>query len=85
MPTHANHLRSIKTFPHLTQHITTWADPAAPTAEKVAYATLSAEDIAHYQRMVVALNETIRVMGEIDAVIEAHGGWPIRYVRPHHL
>jgi len=28
--------------------------------------------------VVVALNETIRVMGEIDAVIEAHGGWPIR-------
>jgi hypothetical protein len=26
----------------------------------------------------VALDETIRIMGEIDAVIEAHGGWPIR-------
>jgi hypothetical protein len=38
--------------------------------------TLSAEDIAHYQRVVVALNETIRLMAEIDAVIEAHGGWP---------
>jgi len=25
-----------------------------------------------------ALNETIRIMGEIDAVIEEHGGWPIR-------
>jgi hypothetical protein len=24
------------------------------------------------------LNETIRIMGEIDAVIAAHGGWPIR-------
>ncbi|MBK6430880.1 type ISP restriction/modification enzyme [Candidatus Amarolinea dominans] len=40
--------------------------------------TLSAEEIEHYQRVGVALNETIRVMGEIDAVIEAHGGWPIR-------
>ncbi|MFZ1471592.1 MAG: type ISP restriction/modification enzyme, partial [Anaerolineae bacterium] len=40
--------------------------------------TLSAEEIEHYQRVVVALNETIRVMGEIDAVIEDHGGWPIR-------
>lgn len=37
---------------------------------------LSADDIAHYQRIVVALNETIRLMAEIDAVIEAHGGWP---------
>lgn len=40
--------------------------------------TLSAEDIEHYQRVVVSLNETIRIMGEIDAVIEAHGGWPIQ-------
>ena len=38
--------------------------------------TLSANDIAHYQRVVVALNETIRLMAEIDEVIEAHGGWP---------
>lgn len=38
--------------------------------------TLSDEDIAHYQKIVVALNETIRIMGEIDEVIEAHGGWP---------
>ena len=40
--------------------------------------TLSAEEIEHYQRVVVALNETIRIMGEIDAVIEEHGGWPIQ-------
>jgi len=38
--------------------------------------TLSTEDIAHYQRIVVALNETIRLMAEIDCVIETHGGWP---------
>jgi predicted helicase len=38
--------------------------------------TLSDEDIAHYGRIVVALRETIRLMGEIDAVIEEHGGWP---------
>ena len=37
---------------------------------------LSDEDVAHYQRIVVALNETIRIMAEIDEVIEAHGGWP---------
>jgi len=40
--------------------------------------TLSAEDIEHYPRVVVALNETIRIMGAIDAVIEEHGGWPIQ-------
>jgi len=38
--------------------------------------TLSDEDIAHYQKIIVALNETIRIMAEIDEVIEAHGGWP---------
>jgi predicted helicase len=38
--------------------------------------TLSKDDIAHYQKIVVALNETIRLMQEIDAVIEQHGGWP---------
>lgn len=37
---------------------------------------LSTDDIAHYQRVVVALNETIRLMAEIDVAIEAHGGWP---------
>jgi predicted helicase len=40
--------------------------------------TLTEDDIAHYQRIVVALKETIRLMEEIDEVIEAHGGWPIR-------
>ena len=38
--------------------------------------TLSGEDIAHYQKIVVTLNETVRLMAEIDDVIEAHGGWP---------
>ena len=38
--------------------------------------TLSDEDIAHYQKIVVALSETIRLMAAIDVVIEAHGGWP---------
>jgi len=40
--------------------------------------TLSADDITHYQRIVVALNETIRLMAEIDQVIDEHGGWPIK-------
>ena len=38
--------------------------------------TLSDEDIVHYQKVVVALNETSRIMGEIDDIIEYHGGWP---------
>jgi type I restriction-modification system DNA methylase subunit/SOS-response transcriptional repressor LexA len=38
--------------------------------------TLSKDDIAHYQKIVVALSETIRLMKEIDQVIEQHGGWP---------
>ncbi len=38
--------------------------------------TLSDDHVAHYQKIVVALNETIRIMVEIDEVIEAHGGWP---------
>jgi predicted helicase len=38
---------------------------------------LSEEDITHYQRVVIALKETIRLMAEIDEVIEAHGGWPL--------
>ena len=38
--------------------------------------TLTSDDIVHYQRIVVALSETIRLMAEIDRVIDAHGGWP---------
>ena len=37
---------------------------------------LLAKDIAHYQKIVVALHETTRIMAEIDEVIEAHGDWP---------
>jgi hypothetical protein len=33
-------------------------------------------DIEHWQQIVVALAETIRLMQEIDDVIEKHGGWP---------
>lgn len=38
--------------------------------------TLSDEDIAHYHKIVISLKETIRLMAEIDQVIEQHGGWP---------
>jgi hypothetical protein len=44
--------------------------------DEVSLRTKLADDIAHYQRSVVALNETMRLKAEIDQVIEAHGGWP---------
>ena len=37
---------------------------------------LTKDDIAHYQKIIVAISETIRIMAEIDEVIEEHGGWP---------
>ena len=37
--------------------------------------TLSKGDISHYHKIVIALAETIRLMAEIDKVIEKHGGW----------
>jgi len=37
---------------------------------------LTDDDIDHYQKIVVALSETIRIMAEIDEVIDQHGGWP---------
>jgi len=39
---------------------------------------LSFDDISHYQKVVVALGKTIRLMQEVDKVINAHGGWPIK-------
>ena len=38
--------------------------------------TLSNGDITHYQKVIVALSETFRIMADIDNVIEACGGWP---------
>jgi hypothetical protein len=46
---------------------------------------LPKEDIEHYHRVVVALSETIRLMKEIDKLIDQHGGWPLvgmPYVSP---
>jgi hypothetical protein len=39
---------------------------------------LTAADRTHYQKVIVALSETIHIMKDIDAVIEKHGGWPLR-------
>ncbi len=41
--------------------------------------TLSQDDISHYHKIVVALSETIRLMAEIDQVINQHGGWPAAF------
>jgi hypothetical protein len=38
---------------------------------------LSYDELTHYQKVIVALKETIRLMAEIDEVIEEHGGWPL--------
>ena len=43
--------------------------------------SLSDEEVAQYQEIVVALNETIRIMAEVDEVIGAHGGWPTAFQR----
>ena len=43
------------------------------TGRKLAY-----DDTVHYQKIVVALSETIRLMAAIDEAIDQHGGWPIR-------
>jgi predicted helicase len=37
---------------------------------------LTDDDVAHYQKIVIALSNTIRVMQDVDEVIERHGGWP---------
>jgi len=38
---------------------------------------LSYDDTQHYQHIISALSETIRLMAEIDKSITQHGGWPI--------
>lgn len=40
--------------------------------------TLSVDDIVHYEKVIVALSETARFMGEVDAEIEGAGGWPMK-------
>ncbi len=39
---------------------------------------LSTEDIVHYGKVVVSLRETIRLMAEVDGVIDVNGGWPVK-------
>jgi hypothetical protein len=42
---------------------------------------LTHEDVEHYKSIVVALGETIRIMSEIDEVIDSHGGWPGAFIQ----
>ena len=44
------------------------------------YRALSKDDIDHYQKIVFAISETIRIMKEIDEVIDRHGGWPGAFI-----
>jgi predicted helicase len=53
-----------------------WLKDRGPKSGK-AGRTLSVDDIAHYGKITVALRETIRLMAEIDEVIDAHGGFPL--------
>ncbi len=39
---------------------------------------LSFEDIVHYMKAVVSLRETIRLMAEVDRVIESAGGRAVK-------
>jgi hypothetical protein len=40
---------------------------------------LSAAEIAHYEKIVAALNETARLTANIDQAIAEHGGWPAAF------
>ena len=41
---------------------------------------LKQNDKELYQKVIVTISETIRIMAEIDEVIDAHGGWPGGFV-----
>jgi hypothetical protein len=41
--------------------------------------TLSKGDIGQYQKIIVVLDETIRLMKEIDKLIDGYGGWPAAF------
>jgi len=39
---------------------------------------LEYDDLNHYQKIVSAISETIKIMNEIDEIIDKYGSWPIR-------
>jgi hypothetical protein len=58
---------------------TSAATRSARNGSKTAKArTLTKDDLARYQKIVIALSETIRLMAEIDALIAKHGGWSLK-------
>ena len=36
------------------------------------------DDIVHYWKRVTALDETIRLMADVDEAFESAGGWPVK-------
>lgn len=40
--------------------------------------TLTGDDILHYQKIIIVLQETARLMQKIDEEIKASGGWPMK-------
>ena len=75
--TEARHDRLSRACPRRSGTSTLAATRSARSGSRTGRAARSTdEDVGHYQKIVVALNETIRIMAEIDEVIEAHGGWP---------
>src|SRR5207247_569683 len=43
---------------------------------------LTSEEVAHYYRIVIAIGETMRLMRQVDDVIDASGGWPGAFPGP---
>lgn len=41
---------------------------------------LSHDDLAHYRKVITAIEKTIRVQQKIDKIIQLHGGWPKAFV-----
>ncbi|ODM71375.1 hypothetical protein A6X20_30315 [Bradyrhizobium elkanii] len=44
--------------------------------------TLSKADVDQYQKIIMALAETIRSMEKIDEIVDAFGGWPGAFAQP---
>jgi hypothetical protein len=53
-------------------------EPGCKSSGRPKGRNLSVDERAHYQKIIVAFSETIRLMAKIDAVIEEHGGWPLK-------
>jgi hypothetical protein len=56
----------------------------APVENPVPGETLGHDDIEHFEAVLTAIREALRLVTAVDAVIVAHGGWPTAFssVRP---